>query len=355
MKLFDCQSCGQTLHFENRHCERCGATLGYLPEDTLLAPLSPAGEHWQPHAGGERRFRFCANAEFDACNWLLPANGDATHCRCCRHNRTIPDLADPAHRQRWQKLEIARHRLFYALLRFGLPLPDRTEEPEAGLAFDTLADPTDPAAPRVLTGHRNGLITLNIAEADDAERERRRTEMGEPYRTLLGHFRHEIGHFYWQRLVAADPAGLEACRAAFGDERADYAAALAAHYEAGAPAGWQATHVSAYATAHPWEDFAETWAHYFHLVDTLETAHAFGLRTRPRVADAAPLATEVSFDPYAAPSMAALIDAWLPLTVALNSLNRSMGQPDLYPFVLSGTAIAKLGFIHDLIARQRRT
>jgi len=54
----------------------------------------------------------------------------------------------------------------------------------------------------VLTSHCNGLITLNIAEADDAERERRRVKFHEPYRTLLGHLRHEVAHYYWDRLIA---------------------------------------------------------------------------------------------------------------------------------------------------------
>ena len=205
-----------------------------------------------------------------------------------------------------------------------------------------------------MTGHDRGLITLDLAEADDPSRERQRQSMREPYRTLLGHFRHEIAHYYWDRLVRNSPA-IEEFRRLFGDEGVDYVASLQGYYAQGPAPNWQERFVTAYASAHPWEDFAETWAHYFHMVDTLETAAAFGLRLRPTVANRADLATVIDFDPRLA-DMARIIDAWLPLTFAVNSINRSMGQPDLYPFVLAPPAIWKLTFVHDLIyaGRSRR-
>lgn len=357
MKLFTCQSCGQLLYFENTACVSCGHRLGYLPARTQLSALEPEeGDAWQALADAERRYRFCANAASESCNWLIAADSPDTLCLACRHNRTIPDLTDPGHLARWRKLELAKHVLFYALLRFGLPLEDRRQRPEDGLAFDFLADQPDHAGQvrRVMTGHDRGVITINIVEADDAERERIRGQMGEPYRTLLGHVRHEVGHYYWSRLVD-EPGRNEEFRALFGDERQDYAAALQSHYANGSPAGWEENFVSAYAAAHPWEDFAETWAHYFHIVDTLETARAFGMQVRPRVVHAdASLATKVEFDPYRADGIDELMEAWLPLTLAVNCLNRSMGQPDLYPFVLSAPAVRKLGFIHELIHTARR-
>ena len=202
-----------------------------------------------------------------------------------------------------------------------------------------------------MTGHDDGLITLSLQEADDAERERNRVAMHEPYRTLLGHFRHEIGHYFWDRLVFDAPDGgrLEAFRALFGDERADYGQALQRHYDQGAPADWQSRFVTAYATMHPWEDFAETWAHYLHIVDTLEIAGAFGLSTQPALTQGEELHASVDFDPYHAATMQQLSESWLPLTVAVNSLNRAMGQPDLYPFVLSTPALEKLAFVHGLV------
>src|SRR5262249_50270393 len=156
---------------------------------------------------------------------------------------------------------VAKRRLVYTLLALNLPLVSRQEDRESGLSFEFLADPADPAAPRVMTGHAGGVITVNVAEADDAERERRRLQMNEPYRPLLGAFRHEIGHYYWDRLIRGS-ARLAAFRETFGDERADYAEALDRHHAGGPPGDWQDRFVSAYASSHPWEDWAETWAHY---------------------------------------------------------------------------------------------
>jgi len=243
-------------------------------------------------------------------------------------------------------METAKHRLFYSLLRLKLPLESRAEDPEHGLAFDFLADPPQTHASEVMTGHSNGLITLALKEADDVTREKVRTEMGEPYRALLGHFRHEIGHYFWDRLVAEDAPVLERFRALFGDDRQDYDEALKKYYAEGAPPGWQDNYISMYATAHPWEDFAETWAHYLHIVDTLETAAAFGLKVKPRRAKGE-LAAAIDFDPYKA-DMDRLIDTWLPVEFATNNLNRSMGLADLYPFLLSPGVIEKLTFVHDL-------
>ncbi len=351
MKLFECQHCGQLLYFENTRCERCRRALGYLPDRTLLTALTPEdGDRWRSSAAPEQAFRFCANAAHDACNWLLPADRAETYCRACQLNRTIPHLETPGNLLRWQRLESAKHRLVYGLLRLGLPLAGRIADPQAGLAFDFLADSglAFRENPQAMTGHSQGLITINIAEADDAERERHRQDMAEPYRTLLGHFRHEIGHYYWERLVRGSPR-LEPFRALFSDERQDYGARLEQHYAAGPPPDWSQRFVSAYAGAHPWEDWAETWAHYLHIVDTLETANAFGLRVQPNAGRDPALTMIADFDSYREVDFAALVRAWLPLTYALNSLNHSMGQAAFYPFVLVPPVMEKLRFIHDVI------
>lgn len=264
----------------------------------------------------------------------------------------MPNLDDPANLVAWRRVEDAKHRLVYTLMRLGLPLPDRRQSPQDGLMFDILADPPDNDAPRVMTGHDNGLVTLALAEADDAERERRRTLMREPYRTLLGHFRHEVGHWYWDRLVR-DRGLLAETRTVFGDDTEDYAAALQRHYDNGPPPDWQQTHVSAYATTHAWEDFAETWSHYLHIVDSLETAQAFGIEVKPDVAPELGFHRPATVDPWAPGPFEHLVEAWLPLTFAMNSMNRSMGLPDLYPFVLSAPVIAKLAFIHALVHRDQ--
>jgi hypothetical protein len=352
MKLFSCQGCGQLLYFENVRCENCQRLLGYLSDLTEISALEPlAGDSWKVLAAPKKAYKFCNNAQFGVCNWMVQADDALGFCAACRHNHVIPDLTVPGNDALWRRIEIAKHRLFYSLLRLGLPLENRADDPQHGLAFDFLADSSESHAAGVLTGHDNGLITLALKEADDATRERVRAEMGEPYRTLLGHLRHESGHHFWDRMVADTAGWLDAFRVLFGDERADYAAALQAHYQNGAPPDWQTHYISMYASAHPWEDFAETWAHYLHIVDTLETAGAFGLKVRPRAARGA-LAAAIDFDPYEALDMSQLIDAWLPIEFATNSLNRSMGQIDLYPFVLSAKAIEKLGFVHALTHRK---
>jgi hypothetical protein len=349
MKLFECQNCGQPLYFENTRCESCGLSLGYLPERQTVTALKPDGVNWRALANPRGRYRHCANAAQGACNWLVASDDPAAYCAACRHNRTIPDLTLPDNLAHWRLVEVAKHRLFYTLLRLRLPLRTRVEDPD-GLAFDFLVDhdAMPPGAAPVMTGHANGVITINLAEADDAERERRRGQMAEPYRTLLGHFRHEIAHYYWDRLVA-NTASIDEFRQIFGDEREDYGVALQRYYASGAPADWPEHFVTAYATAHPWEDFAETWAHFFHMVDTLETAAAFGLVVAPMLSKG--LATRIDFDPHTA-DMERLIEAWIPVTFVANSINRSMGLPDLYPFVLSAPVIGKLAFIQARIHAQ---
>jgi len=346
MKLFQCQNCGQPLYFENTRCERCGLALGYLPEREAITALKPehggrgSGQDVYRALADRGKYRCCANRAYDVCNWLISAAKPDAYCAACRHNQMIPDLSLAENVDRWRALEVAKHRLFYTLFQLELPVETKTETRD-GLAFQFLAD----TASSVMTGHSGGVITINLAEADDAERERRRHQMREPYRTLLGHFRHEIAHYYWDRLIADTPR-LDEFRRVFGDERRDYAAALDDYYAQGAPADWSEHFISAYASAHPWEDFAETWAHYFHMIDTLETAHVFGLAVSPKL----PQPPGAVFDVHPRDAdIQQLVDAWLALAFAVNSINRSMGLHDLYPFVLGPLAVAKLAYVQDLI------
>jgi hypothetical protein len=297
-------------------------------------------------AAAGRTYRLCTNYDAKVCNWAVAADDTNPLCLSCRFTRVIPDLTQPGHTAAWYKLEVAKRRLLYSLLRLRLPLRTKAEDPTGGLAFEFLAETPAPDAPRVLTGHLNGLITINLVEADDAEREKRRVAMHEPYRTLLGHFRHEIGHYYWDVLLAESDR-IEAFRARFGDEREQYGEALQRHHNQGPPANWQETFISAYASSHPWEDWAETWAHYLHMTDALETAAATGLALRP----SRPQDPSFKPDPQGAPptSFERMIKSWFPLTYVLNSLNRGLGLADSYPFVLSTTVIDKLSFVHDTI------
>jgi hypothetical protein len=352
MKLFSCQVCGNVLYFENRTCGQCGHRLAYLPERNVLSALEPVGANlWSPRVAADDHRFLCRNAAQDACNWLVPSQSDDAFCVACRHNGVIPDLTDPTRLAAWQQIELAKHRLFYSLLRWNLMLSTTAEDSAHGLSFEFLADPPADAGPKILTGHDEGKITIALKEADDAERERRRIVMGEPYRTLLGHFRHEVGHHYWDILVR-NRNRLDACRAVFGDDTRDYGEALKSHYEQGAPPNWQEHFVSQYATTHPWEDFAETWAHYLHMVDTLEMVASSGMSVRPRVDKTGEHSAHVDFDPYFAPGIESLLDAWLPFVFAINSVSRAMGERDLYPFVIAPAVVAKLGFVHALIHDQ---
>jgi hypothetical protein len=343
VRAFTCGNCGQLVFFENSLCLRCRSPLGFVPGELELVAFGANGGGGAGGGSGAAgaELRRCANAGVAHCNWVLEPGDAGPLCRSCRLTRTRPPDGDRDGVAAFAAAEAAKRRLVFQLLDLGLPVE------AGGLSFDLLSSRSGP----VVTGHNNGLITIDLAESDDARREQRRVELDEPYRTLLGHFRHETGHFCWPMLVERGGAGeLDRCRALFGDERADYDAALQRHYNAaGPPADWANRHVSAYATSHPWEDWAETFAHYLHIRDTLQTAGAFGLFVTgpPDTADPALIATPV---PVArTPTFATLIGDWLPLTYALNAVNRSMGRGDLYPFTLAATVIDKLAYVHERV------
>ena len=316
---------------------------------TAIEPVPDNDGLWRPRLRGRRastaRYRMCHNHEqYQACNFTVPDADPNPLCAACRLTRVLPDLSLPENQHRWYHIEVAKRRLFYSLAKLGLLLPAPADGACDGPAFEFLAD--QPGQP-VMTGHCAGLITLNVVEADDAERLARRVALHEPYRTLLGHMRHESGHYYWDRLVA-DAGRQDAFRALFGDERLDYRAALAHYYTNGPAADWRDLSVSAYATSHPWEDWAETWAHYLHMVDLLETAASYN--THLKVGGDDEDLEEVT-NPFETglPDFQALVEQWVPVTLLVNSLNRSLGQEDAYPFALSPAALEKLRFVHDLI------
>jgi hypothetical protein len=327
----------------------------------LVARHDAQGDNWQIEGATDgAAYHRCANFQTAAnCNWLRPAGIVSHHdrglCLACSLNRMIPDQSEPDNQQLWGRIESAKRRLVSQLLALGLPvrskLPGVWQDEAQGLAFDFLRDwPGQP----VTTGHAHGVITVNALEADDAERERIRTALHEPYRTLLGHLRHEVGHYYWDRLVAKTD-WLGTYRQLFGDERADYAAALQNHYALGARADWREHHVSAYASSHPWEDWAESWAHYLHIRDALDSASSFGLSADNVEARVQPFGADALWDRTRAGSSAylQLINGWLRLTSVLNELSDSMGQAPFYPFVLSHKVIAKLQLVHEVISHAR--
>jgi hypothetical protein len=354
MKTFHCTNCQTLVFFENTKCLVCGNVLAFLPDrDDMAALQTESSGLWQVHFGAtsDGLYRLCRNySEFDICNWAVPASSPEALCQSCSLTTVIPDLSQPGSRQAWYRLESAKRRLVYTLLSLGLRVAPKSEADPTGLAFEFLKDSTKPNGDRnrVFTGHDDGLITINVAEADDVQRERQRAAQNEPYRTLLGHFRHESGHYYWDRLVE-NTDRLPRFREVFGDERASYADALKRHYSDGPPANWQQDFVSAYATMHPWEDWAETWAHFLHMVDALETATSAGLQLQPQRNDEPSLAATSGIFARNTLDFDTMIEEWLPLTFVLNNLNRGLGLPDAYPFVLSASAIRKLRFVFDTV------
>jgi hypothetical protein len=359
VKVFHCNHCDQLVFFENTVCVKCEHTLAFLPDLMQVASLEPVGDsRWSsplPEARG-RSYRLCQNRSENVCNWAILGTDPNPLCESCRLTRLIPDLSVPGAKEAWYRLEMAKRRVICTLLSLGLPIRSDSEEQVPSLAFQFLANGAPGQAP-VLTGHSQGIITVNIEEADDAARERRRHELGEPYRTLLGHLRHEVGHYYWGRLLS-DQSRLERFRELFGDDREDYGAALQRHYQYGPKADWQDRFVSAYASAHPWEDWAETWAHYLHMIDTLETAAACGVSVRSQhpgepALTAPPVEPALTAPPAPVESAGTrfdwLIASWHTLTYVLNNLNRGMGLADAYPFVLSSPAVDKLRFVHEAV------
>jgi hypothetical protein len=330
MKHFHCSNCNERVFFSSSLCLHCGSTIGFDPQKMeMLAFLLP--DH-QPRS-------YCANANHDACNWLAPLDHPSTYCIACELNKTIPNLSSPQRLNAWQLLERAKKILIYSLLRFGLPFGP-AKLGDADLKFDF--------AEGKMTGFLDNIITINISETDSVERERQRQYFDEPYRTLLGHLRHESGHFYWKVLVENSPE-LETFRNLFGNERQDYAAALTRHHEHGPIDGWQSNCVSAYASVHPWEDWAETWAHYMHMVDAVETAEYEGMEPRSASMNFGMAWPYRRYDVYREESFAGLKARWVPLTIALNTINRSIGHEDFYPFVTPEPAYEKLAFVHRLI------
>ncbi|WP_212758230.1 zinc-binding metallopeptidase family protein [Usitatibacter palustris] len=347
--------CGKPVFFDNTLCLACGATLGYLPDEGRVAALEagPQPGTWTT-SGRADVLKLCGNRHSPAgCNWLMYAANPKDLCIACRLNRTIPDVQDADNARYWGRIEGAKRRLTSQLIALGLPVRSKLhDDPERGLMFDFLRSP--PKGPQVMTGHADGLITINVEEADDAKREQIRHAMREPYRTLLGHFRHEVGHYYWDRLVW-NTRWLEPFRNLFGDERASYADALKRNYEQGPPADWAHSYISSYATMHPWEDWAETWAHYMHVVDTLATAMGFSLDPHNLEGHIEPFGPDALYapdDPNATRFLE-LLNGWLEIVMVLNEMARSMGQPDFYPFVMCKPAVAKLQFVQMVVLDSR--
>jgi hypothetical protein len=323
MRAFLCRVCDSRLVIEDVACSVCQTATGYSRLEGDMVPvlngtyLDTGGAHWFP----------CRNRELSGCNWLVPYEGE--QCFSCGLTRTRPPDADLEGLALYPVAEAAKRHLVAELDRIGLPIVARAEDPDAGLCFDMLSSVSE----KITMGHNRGVVTIDLAEGDDVIRVKMQREFGEPFRTMLGHFRHEIGHYYEMLLVRGD--FIEQARALFGDENEPYQEAIERHYREGPPRGWEASFISSYATMHPFEDFAETFAHFLHIRDAVDTANNFGL---------------ASADDDTVEFGELVRNTWIPLSTALNQINRSMGRRPLYPFRLPDRVIEKLEFVAKLAA-----
>jgi hypothetical protein len=325
VKAFRCRQCDKPLHFENSRCVSCGTRLGFSREERAIVPVDDEGTYVD--SDGDRWF-VCKNLTLSGCTWLTPTDGG--QCFSCDLTRTRPNDEDAVGLANFPAAERAKRHVIFELDTLGFAVVGQHQDPANGLAFDLLSSVEE----NVVIGHANGVITIDLAESEASHREQVREKLGEPYRTMLGHFRHEIGHYYEWQLIRGDEL-MTRCRELFGDESKDYQAEIDRHYAEGPPAGWESSYISSYATMHPFEDFAETWAHYLHICDTIETASEYSLTT---------VGTVSSFTQF----RDVVVGIWMPLTVALNMINRSMGHDDLYPFVIPEGVLDKLDFVATL-------
>lgn len=351
MKIFQCGNCDKPLYFENIVCDNCGHLTGYNDRNGKMLTFNATNNKLVSDREGIN-YKFCKNKKYDVCNWVIEENAEEDFCTACQLNRTIPNLknVNSNNFSKWKNLEIAKHRLIFQLQKIGLPVISKLEDTVNGLCFDFVSNNDNP---NLRTGHANGVVTILIKEANSVLREKARKEMAEPYRTLVGHLRHEVGHYYWEVLIRDNPKVLSKFRNIFGDETLDYNNSLQNHYKNGAPVNWQQNFISKYASSHAWEDWAETWAHYLHIMDMVETSYSFGISVNPIIREDA-LEAKTSIDPYKIEDFNTILQSCIPLSFAVNSFNRSMGIPDAYPFVISLKIIEKLEFVHQLLLPKRK-
>jgi hypothetical protein len=325
-------------------CIGCGVDLGFHPALMEMVELAPDG------TAVDHPWRSCANRGWE-CNWTLPDDAESARCFACRLTRNRPAADDTIALEKLAEASKAKRRLLIQLAELGLPV-EPYHQRDGGLAFDLLSSRSGDGP--VTTGHASGVVTIDLVETLDDHRERLRIQLGEPYRTMLGHFRHEVGHYYQWILVEQGPR-IDECRELFGDERASYSDALDRHYRVGAPDGWEASYISEYATMHPWEDFAETFAHYLHITDTLTTAGTAGMVIET---DRFPGVLDHDLRPadsYSELGIDRLLDDWRWLSLFFNAVNHAMGKDDLYPFRIVEPVERKLAFVHDVVTSTGRT
>lgn len=334
MKPYSC-SCGQAVFCDNTVCISCGQLLGFDPMLGIIISLKKTLDSCLVDGQG-KAYQLCANRRlYQVCNGIVPLDepqGIDALCNTCQLNRTIPVVERPKNLLRWQRLEAAKRRMIAGLAAVDLQVGAGNQNAAGPMRFDFMEDKRshpDVLEHFVSTGHKNGLITINLMEADDVQRVRQRELSGERQRTLLGHFRHEAGHYFYPQLVV----DIDAFKNLFGDPFADYELALRSYYDQGPSSGWGDRFISAYASSHPLEDWAECFAHVLHIQDGLETATAYGL-IKPSI--------QVS-------TLTEQLTSWNEFVISLNEINRSLGVRDPYPFVVSQIVSTKMNFVQESI------
>ena len=328
MRAFGCEVCGAELFFENSVCVRCGSAVGYSREHGTLVAVT-----------ADRPI--CANLNRCGCNWIADPASVLGLCFSCRLTRTRPADADAVGLAQYWVAEAAKRRLIFGLDELELPI--MISDGFAGLAFDLLSSTQG----KIITGHLNGIITLDLAESNDSHREALRQSMDEPYRTVLGHFRHEIGHYYCQ-LLALTPDRRDEFRTLFGDETLSYEEALQRHYASRelASSGRASSSArtrpcirsrisrrcSATSCTSPTRcrRRGSSGCCRNRISATTSSRHAGTARKLRKSLLERPMAEVVG-------------ETWLPVSKGLNQINRSMGKPDLYPFVLRTAGDRKAG------------
>lgn len=345
MILLRCPRCDQVAELDDLMCCQCGAELGFHPPSLTMVTCGPTGT-----TTDDGRWVWCSQRDRLDCNWLRDLALDTEECFACHVVRRRPEADQDS---AWEKLAQAsspKRRLLVQLAVLGLPV-ETFRDQKGGLAFDLLSSKS--SGENVTIGHSSGVITIDLAESLDDHREKLRVQLGEPYRTMLGHFRHEVGHYYqWKLVEQTDFIGES--RALFGDERASYSDALDRHYAQGAPEDWHESFISEYATMHPWEDFAETFAHYLHITDTLSTVALGGVVLQGERSDGVLERDVVPRVSYAEASTEEMVDDWHWLSLLLNRASRAMGRRDLYPFTLPEPVVRKLDFVHRVVGATGR-
>ncbi len=330
MKTGRCR-CGNRIFFNNHRCLTCDAVLGHCLPCGSLTSFSDDKQSSICDTCGTV-VHACTNQSHGVCNSFNKSPN--TLCRFCEFTSVIPPLKQPESVRRWAMMESAKRRLLSQLEDLSLPPFIDDVQQTHPLSFEFLENSVDACGQtkNVTTGHEHGLITINLAEADSVHRERLRVDLGEPQRTLIGHMRHEIGHYIdwsWACRMAADEY-----RALFGDpDSIDYSEAMKRHYDEGPPSNWANHYVSAYATMHPWEDFAETVNVYLDIMAIATTATELG---------------QSELDLSATADAGQLVSSVLKIVVEVSEYNFDLGLMPLLPERIPPAVIEKLAYVHAL-------